>query len=279
MNATYIAKRTTSIEWTQHTWNPFVGCTIKSAGCTNCYAMRQAYRLEHAFDFAAYRGTTRKVNGNIVWTGRINRSSDAKMNEPLRIPKPAMIFVNSMSDFWHEGAEDRWRAEALDIMRACPQHAFQVLTKRPENIAPILTRMGVTALPDNLWLGCTIEDHRVAERAGTLARVRARVRFLSVEPMTAKPGTLDLAGIHWMIGGGESGPGARPMRPEWARTLRDQADAAGVAFFWKQYGAYRNNPLVAESGMTEAEARQIDPPENGKGGGLLDGRLWREFPA
>jgi protein gp37 len=268
----------TKIEWTNETWNPFVGCNIKSAGCINCYAMRQAYRLEHAFNFPAYRGTTRKVKGNIVWTGRVNRSSDSKMAEPLRLREPSLVFVNSMSDFWHENADDRWRAEALEVMRATPRHRYQVLTKRPENIAGIMQRMGLRSLPDNLWLGCTLEDHRVAGRAPVLARVPAAVRFLSVEPITARVGKLDLGGIHWVITGGESGPGARMLHPRWVREVRDQCVSAGVAYFHKQWGAYRNNPEVVEAGKSEAEAAALDPPANGKGGALLDGRLWREFP-
>jgi protein gp37 len=271
-------RRTTTIEWTHHTWNPFVGCSIKSAGCTNCYAMAQAYRLEHAFGFDAYQGTTHKVNGNVVWTGKVNRSSDAKMREPLRITAPSLIFVNSMSDFWHEAADDRWRAEVLEVMRATPRHRFQVLTKRPENIAGIMARMRLRSLPDNLWLGCTLEDHRVADRAPILARVPARIRFLSIEPITARVGALDLAGIHWVITGGESGRRARPNKPEWTREVRDQAVAAGVALFHKQWGHYASNPFVAEQGMSQERAAELDPPENGKGGALLDGRLWREFP-
>jgi protein gp37 len=271
-------KRTTAIEWTHHTWNPFVGCAIVSAGCKNCYAMRQAYRLEHAFDFAAYRGTTVKVNGRPVWTGKVNRSSDAKMQEPLRKREPSLWFVNSMSDFWHEAADDRWRAEALEVMRASPQHVFQVLTKRPENIADIMLRMGLASLPDNLWLGCTLEDHRVAERAAILSRVPARIRFLSIEPITARVGPLDLGAIHWAITGGESGPGARPADPAWTREVRDQCAQQGVAYFAKQWGTYASNPLVWEQGMSEQEAAAIDPPSNGKGGALIDGRLWRDFP-
>lgn len=278
MTTTPQARRTTAIEWTHHTWNPFVGCSIVSAGCTNCYAMAQAYRLEHAFGFKAYQGTTQKAKDRTVWTGKVNRSSDAKMREPLGISAPSLIFVNSMSDFWHEAADDRWRAEALDVMRAAPRHRFQVLTKRPQNIAPTMARMGITSLPDNLWLGCTLEDHRVAERAAILARAPARVRFLSVEPITARVGPLQLDGIHWIITGGESGRRARPNRPEWTREVRDQAVPRGIAFFHKQWGDYRSNPLVAEQGRSIAEAEAADPPENGKGGALLDGRLWREFP-
>lgn len=121
--------RTTGIEWTEHTWNPFVGCSIKSAGCANCYAMRMAARLD-AMGRPSYAGTTDRGR----WTGRINRSSPDQMAKPDRIPGRALIFVNSMSDFWHEEAEDEWRAEALAVMRRNPRHRFQVLTKRPENI-------------------------------------------------------------------------------------------------------------------------------------------------
>ncbi len=268
----------TSIEWCDESWNPFVGGKIVSAGCTNCYAMRQAYRLEHAFGHGPYQGTTKTVNGNAVWTGRVNRASDAAVREPLSWRAPKKVFVNSMSDFWHENAEDAWRAEALDIMRATPWHAYQALTKRPENIAPIMARMGLRDLPDNLWLGCTLEDHRVAERAPILARVPARIRFLSVEPMVAEPGKLDLTGMSWVIGGGESGPGARKTRGDWARSLRDQSLAAGAAFFWKQWGNYASNPIVSEQGKSLAEAQRLDPPENGKGGALLDGELHRAYP-
>lgn len=268
----------TKIEWCDETWNPMVGCSIKSAGCTNCYAMAQAYRLEHAFGFAAYQGTTQKSKAGSVWTGKINRASDAAMRKPLGWPTPKLVFVNSMSDFWHEAADDSWRAEALEVMRAAPRHRFQVLTKRPENIEGIMARMGITSLPDNLWLGCTLEDHRVADRAPILARVPARIRFLSIEPVTARVGPIDLAGIHWVITGGESGRRARLCDPAWTREVRDQAVAAGVAYFHKQHGNYRSNPLVWEEGKTEAQAERADPPSNGKGGGLLDGRLWREFP-
>lgn len=272
-------QKTTSIEWTDHTWNPFVGCNIVSAGCKNCYAMRQAYRLEHAFDFPSYRGVTKKVNGAAVWTGKVNRASDARMLEPLSRREPSKYFVNSMSDFWHPEAEDQWRHEALEVMRATPRHSYQALTKRPELIAGTMLRMGISRLPDNLWLGCTLEDYRVAERASILARVPAAIRFLSIEPITARVGRLSLDGINWIITGGESGPGARPNRPTWTREVRDQAKAAGCAYFHKQWGTYASNPLRCEEGLSSAEAERLDPKSNGKGGGLLDGALWREFPA
>jgi protein gp37 len=265
--------RTTGIEWTEHTWNPFVGCSIKSAGCANCYAMRMAARLD-AMGQPAYAGTTDRGR----WTGRINRASDGQMAKPDRIPGRALIFVNSMSDFWHEDAEDAWRAEALAVMRRNPRHRFQVLTKRPENIAPILARMG-EAIPDNLWLGATVEDGRVKDRAAIIARVPARIRFLSVEPLIGPGGDLDLGGIAWVITGGESGPRARFCDPMWVRGVRDACWRSGVAFFHKQWGDYRSNPLVVERGVPIAEAMVLDPPENGKGGAMLDGIVHREIPS
>jgi protein gp37 len=266
-------RATTGIEWTEHTWNPFVGCFIVSAGCKNCYAMSMAARLQGS-GLRAYQGTVR----NGVWTGQVNRNSDTAMAFPLKLKRPSLVFVNSMSDFWHANADDAWRAEALAIMERLPQHRFQILTKRPENIAPIMARMGLTRMPDNVWLGCTLEDHRVADRAKILAAVPARVRFLSCEPITARVGPLELAGIHWVITGGESGKRPRLCRPDWVREVRDQCQAQGVPLFHKQWGTYASNPIVIEQGLSRAEAEQLDPPANGKGGGLLDGRLWREFP-
>lgn len=264
--------RTTAIEWTHHTWNPFVGCSIATAGCANCYAMRMASRLD-AMDKLAYQGTTDRGR----WTGRINRASDAQMTKPDRIRGQALIFVNSMSDFWHANARDEWRGEAFAVMRRNPQLAFQVLTKRPENIAPTLARMGET-IPDNMWLGATVEDERVADRIDMLRAIPARVRFLSVEPMIGPLGRVDLAGIHWVITGGESGPRARICLPAWVREVRDQCADAGAAFFHKQWGDYRSNPVIIELNGDLAEAKAADPPENGKGGALLDGVLHRAFP-
>lgn len=272
------ARRSTSIEWTEHTWNPFVGCFIASAGCKNCYAMRMAARLEAAGQ-GPYQGTTRSG----VWTGKLNRATDAAMRKPLGLPGRAVIFVNSMSDFWHDNALDAWRAEALDIIERTPQHQYQILTKRPELIAPTLERMGIAQLPDNVWLGATVEDHRVTWRIDHLRAAPARIRFLSVEPLTAPLGAVDLGGIHWVITGGESGPGARPCKAEWVREARDQCTAADVPFFHKQWGKPAFNPLAAayprkaRAGESLADyIKRIDP--NGKGGALLDGKLWREMP-
>jgi protein gp37 len=271
--------RTTGIEWTEHTVNFWVGCEIVSAGCTNCYAMRMARRLEVGFGQPAYAGTTKSTKAGPVWTGKVNRATDRMFSKPLHIRQPSLIFVNSMSDFWNEAAVDEWRADAFEIMRRAGWHKYQLLTKRPENILPIMRRMGLERLPDNVWCGVTVEDHRVAHRIDLLRQVPAAVRFISVEPMTAPLGEVDLTGVHWVIGGGESGPKARPMQAEWARELRDLCTAQNVAFFWKQYGRPQNNPLWHETpdGWLPADfVRLVD--SEGKGGSLIDGRHWKEYP-
>lgn len=270
--------RTTSIEWTEHTWNPFVGCSIVSAGCKKCYAMRMAHRCGE-MGHVAYSGVAKSSKAGPVWTGKINRNSDSAMSAPLRRNKPALYFVNSMSDFWHPNADDAWRTEALDIMVASPQHQFQVLTKRPELIADTLKRMG-RRIPDNLWLGTTVEDARVVDRIAMIRAIPAAIRFLSVEPLIAALGKPDLSGIDWVITGGESGPKCRPCYGLWVREVCDHIadNHPDVSFFHKQWGHYKSNPLTHEDGFTEAEAEILDPREFGKGGAHLDGELWRQFP-
>jgi protein gp37 len=283
MTTTQKANRSTGIEWTEHTWNPFVGCTIHTAGCTNCYAMRAALRLQE-FGMESYRGVAKQANGIPVWTGRINRSSDAQMRKPFKIKTPSRIFVNSMSDFFHEAADDDWRLEALQVMHRTP-HQYQVLTKRPENIAPFLERINRTTdirvkrFPDNVWIGATVERADCVHRIETLRHVPARIRFLSIEPLIGPIGPMDLTGIHWVILGGESGPGARPMQARWARHVRDQCVDQKVPLFFKQWGINANNPLCWDMPKGTTVARWIakhDP--NGKGGSLLDGREWKDYP-
>lgn len=283
MTTTEKANRSTGIEWTEHTWNPFVGCTIHTAGCTNCYAMRAALRLQE-FGMESYRGVAKQANGVPVWTGRINRSSDAQMRKPFKIKTPSLIFVNSMSDFFHEAADDAWRLEALQVMHKTP-HQYQVLTKRPENIAPFLARINDSeffrfeAFPRNVWIGATVERADCVHRIETLRRVPAMIRFLSIEPLIGPIGRMDLTGIHWVILGGESGPGARPMDPAWARHVRDHCVDQKVPLFFKQWGINANNPLRWNMPKNTTLAQWIakrDP--NGKGGSLLDGREWKDYP-
>jgi len=268
------------IEWTRQTWNPIAGCSVVSAGCTNCYAMRQAYRLEHHLKMPAYAGTTKKVNGNPVWTGTINRASDASFEKPLRITKPSLIFVNSMSDLFHEKVRYHWLREIMGIIDQCPQHQFQILTKRPSNINPMMRAIGRDRMPDNVWLGTSVEDHRVKIRIDHLREVRASIRYLSCEPLIGPLGPVDMEDIHWVIGGGESGPGARPCMKAWAVALRWSCQRQGVPFLWKQWGTYQNNPLAWDHPGNEADiasAKRLDP--EGKGGSLLDGQHFREMPS
>lgn len=285
---------TTSIEWTQRSWNPIVGCSIVSPGCTNCYAMKQAARIQKMNPTGGsgsnyvnhYDGTTKVVNGNVVWTGKIAIAPDRIFLEPLRRKEPTTWFVNSMGDLFHEDVPNVAIDHVFAVMALCPQHTFQVLTKRAKRmqayIAEVmhdqdlgLSRFGIAALwrglhgPEghcpawplpNVWLGVSAEDQtRADERIPLLLQTPAAVRFVSCEPLL---GPIDLteiehapahclhalagikaetdgtasygARLDWVIVGGESGPGARPMHPGWARTLRDQCAAADVPFFMKQ---------------------------------------------
>ena len=271
--------RSTSIAWTQDTWNPWCGCSRVSGGCANCYAERMARRLA-LMGRDAYDGL---VSGNGHWTGLINRNSETQFQFPYSL-KSGLVFVCSMSDFWHSNVPLEWRAEALRIIVANPQLTFQIPTKRPENIMPMLLEAGYEEAPSNVWLGASVEDHRVADRIDPLRSVPAAVRFLSVEPLTAPLGKVDLNGIDWVIVGGESGHGARPIQADWVREVRDQCLEAGSKFFFKQWGKPIFNPLAAdfqtlkEPGETLADfIGRVDSDE--KGGHLLDGVRWRQYPA
>lgn len=269
--------RTTGIEWTEHTWNPFVGCTIHTAGCTNCYAMRTAARLQ-GYGQPAYKGVVRQVNGKWIWTGRLNVAHSA-MSKPLKVRGSAMFFVNSMSDFFHESAPHEGQDAALGVMMQTPQHVYQILTKRPELIVPFMERVGLKQWPAHCWIGATVERADFAHRIDTLRKVNAVVRFLSIEPLIGPLGPVDLAGIHWAIVGGESGPGARPMQYTWAREAADECIRQKVPLFFKQWGIAENNPLWYDAPLGIPPARHVEMEDpHGKGGALLDGQLWREFP-
>jgi protein gp37 len=272
--------RTTGIEWTEHTWNPFAGCNVHTAGCTNCYAMRQAARIEEFGTARHYIGLTQKVNGHPVWTGKVARASNTGMNKPRTIRTPALIFVNSMSDFWHPNAEDAWRLEAIEVMRDTPQHQYQVLTKRPEEAVKFFERHPEVTLPDNFWLGVTVEYSKTRERIAIIRDIPAAVRFISFEPLIGLVGPVDLTDIHWIITGGESGPGHRNCDADWIRDLHRQSREQNVAHFFKQWGHWSNNPIAATAPAgTKPEAWVKQHDSNGKGGSLLDGEEWKEFPA
>jgi len=230
----------TSIEWTEVTWNPVTGCTKVSSGCKHCYAERLARRLK-AMGVARYR------NGF-----RVTLHPDL-LQAPRYWRTPRLVFVNSMSDLFHEDVPEHFIQQVFRVMDECPQHTFQILTKRAERLSEMAARL---PWPENIWMGVSVENSGVLHRVADLRSVPAHVRFLSCEPLLGPIPDLELGGIHWVIVGGESGPGARPMLGEWVRDIRDQCRRNGVPFFFKQWGGTRRK----------------------KAGRLLDGSVCEEYP-
>lgn len=223
----------TSIEWTDATWNPVAGCTIITAGCTNCYAMRMAARLE-AMGTEKYVGTTRKSGGRAKWTGKIILDPKA-LSVPHSWSRPRRVFVNSMSDLFHEDVPVDFIRQVWTTMELTPRHTYQVLTKRPVRMAQVLSRGDFPVL-QNVWLGTSVEDNRVISRLDDLRRVPAAIRFVSFEPLIGSVAGAELDAIHWAIVGGESGPNARPMDPVWVDEIETACRQSGAAFFFKQWG-------------------------------------------
>lgn len=237
-----------SIEWTEHTWNPVTGCTKVSPGCKHCYAETMARRLQAMGAPGYERGFRLALHPE-------------RLEQPLRRQAPTVYFVNSMSDLFHKDVPDDFIERVLAVCEATPQHTYQVLTKRADRLPRFFARR---AVPGNVWLGVSVENRRHGvPRLEQLRRVQTSVRFLSVEPLLEDLGPLDLSGLHWIIVGGESGAKARPMRPEWAEGVRVQAVAQGVPFFFKQWGAWG------------ADGVRRDKKRNGR---ELAGRLWNQFP-
>jgi len=304
----------TTIEWTQESLNPTAGCSIVSPGCKNCYAMRIAHRIQHNPKLAdgAYRGVTKKAKTGPVWTGRVNLSQGALMR-PLRWRKPRLVFVNSMSDLFHESLTSAQIARVWAVMAIAKKHTFQVLTKRPQKMLDWLsdpaTRLTVELamraidptvkletwpLP-NVWCGASVEDQRRAEeRIPILLRLPAAVRFLSMEPLL---GPVDLSivikkrdfkKLDWVIVGGESGPKSRPMHPEWARQIRDICIQHDVRFFFKQVGSWRWVATSEATGWLDRAGKMSDILVKGwqgirygpkkLAGRKLDGRYWEQMP-
>lgn len=212
-----------SIEWTDATWNPVTGCTEVSPGCDNCYARTFAER---------WRG----VVGHPYEQGFDLRLWPERLGQPERWKRPRVIFVNSMSDLFHQDVPDSYVAQVFDAMGRSRQHRFQLLTKRPGRMASLLRRIQPDPLP-HVWLGTSVESEDYSWRIDKLRQVPAAVRFISLEPLLGPLPDLNLESIDWVIVGGESGHGARRMDLEWARNLRDQCAAASIAFFFKQTGA------------------------------------------
>lgn len=222
-----------SIEWTDATWNPVAGCSIESPGCKFCYAMRMAARLE-AMGQAKYSGLTRKSGGRAKWTGKLFLDRKA-LSIPSTWAKPRLVFVNSMSDLFHPDVPIDFIRDVWNTMEETARHTYQILTKRPDRMADVLTSGGFPIL-SNVWLGTSVEDGRVLGRLDDLRRVPALVRFVSFEPLIGSVAGADLTGIHWAIAGGESGPQARPMQPEWVNEIETLCRVHRTAFFFKQWG-------------------------------------------
>lgn len=244
-----------AIEWTDATWNPVAGCTPVSPGCLNCYAARMALRLEHMPNGTGqkYAGTARRArDGRPVFSGRINLDEES-LDLPRSWRLPRIIFVNSMSDLFHEAVPVEYIRRVFRVMNECPRHTFQVLTKRPERA---LDLAGEFDWSPNIWMGTSVELAKYYGRIGALRRIPARVRFLSCEPLLGPLAGLPLRGVHWVIVGGESGPGARAMESGWVRDIRAQCNQSAVPFFFKQWRGVRKH----ESGR------------------VLDKRTWDEMP-
>jgi protein gp37 len=213
------------IEWTQVTWNPVTGCSKVSQGCKHCYAERLAIRLQKM-------GVQRYKNGFSV-----TLHEDA-IQLPLRWKYPRIIFVNSMSDLFHKNMPSEFIKQVFTTMERCPQHIFQILTKRSKRLKELA---GQLPWPSNLWMGVSVEDSRVINRVFDLQEVPAYIRFLSCEPLIGALDTIPLEGIKWVIVGGESGPKARPMKKEWVLSILQQCREADVPFFFKQWGGVRKD--------------------------------------
>lgn len=220
------------IEWTERTWNPTTGCAKVSPGCLHCYAEVMARRL-HAMGAPGYE---RRFELAL---------HPDRLVQPLQRRAPTVYFVNSMSDLFHKDVPDNFLDRVFDVMRGTPQHTYQVLTKRAVRLPEYFANRTV---PDNCWLGVSVEDRRRTRRVPLLRQVAAKVRFLSIEPLLEDLGELDLTGIHWVIVGGESGHQARPMRREWALNVMSQCKDAGVAFFFKQWGKYGPDGIARSKG-------------------------------
>jgi protein gp37 len=231
---------TSTIEWTDATWNPVTGCTKISSGCKNCYAERMAKRLRGRCGYPADDPFRVTLHPN-------------RLKEPLRWRKPRMIFVPSMGDLFHEDVPEIFIRHIFEVMRWAPWHRFQVLTKRAARLAEIAPRI---YWPANVWMGVSVEDENNIQRVDHLRGVGASLKFLSLEPLIGPLPGLRLDGIDWVIVGGESGPGSRSIKEEWVLEIRDRCLEAGLPFFFKQWGGFHKK----------------------KAGRLLEGQTWDEMP-
>jgi protein gp37 len=228
------------IEWTESTWNPLTGCTKISPGCKHCYAERMAKRLKSMGQPNYANGFTLAIHEHVL-------------EKPLEWKTPQVIFVNSMSDLFHEKVPVEFIQKTIDIMRQASWHQFQVLTKRAERLAALSNQID---WPENVWMGVSVENQDYVSRIDCLRQTGARIKFLSLEPLLGPIHQIDLSGIKWVIVGGESGPGARPVLQEWVTDIRDQCVSAHIPFFFKQWGGVQKK----------------------RAGRELEGRTWDDMP-
>ena len=229
-----------NIEWTEATWNPLTGCNKVSPGCKNCYAEKLSYRLQKMGQYNYRNGFALTLHHQAL-------------EIPLKWKKPKLIFVNSMSDLFHKEVPVLFVQQVFAVMNQCPQHQFQILTKRADRLETLSKRVKWT---NNIWMGVSVENNRYINRIDHLLNTKAKIKFLSLEPLLGPLKRLELKGIDWVIVGGESGPKARAIQPEWVLEIRDQCIAQKVPFFFKQWGGVRKH----------------------KTGRLLEGRTWNEMP-
>jgi protein gp37 len=245
-----------TIEWTDATWSPTTGCSRASPGCAKCYAVRDAWRMGHNLNpkiSAAYSGLViERSNGQLDWSGEV-RQLPSRLALPLTWKHPRRIFVNSVSDLWHEDVPASYIADVFAVMHQAHWHQYQILTKRSERLHALAPMF---AWPAHIWQGVSVESTAYQWRIDHLRDTPCAIKFLSLEPLLGPLPPLNLTGIDLVIVGGESGPGARPMQPAWVRAIRDQCREAGVCFFFKQWGGVHKKAT----------------------GRLLDGRTWDEMP-
>jgi protein gp37 len=272
------------IEWTDSTFNPWVGCTKVArpgrapSACDFCYAEKWAKRSGQV----KWGNNPRRRTTDAYWRHPI-RWNDQSRDFQREHGRRQRVFCASLADVFDNQVDPKWRSDLFRMIRACDQLDWQLLTKRPQNLRKMLPSDWADGYP-NVWLGTTAEDARAyKQRAAHLLKTPAVIHFVSYEPAIGPLGSLDIDGLFpdWLIIGGESGVRSDQIRltdPQWARDAIAECQRLGAAPFLKQWGTYKNNPLVAEGGRTEQDAIKLDPPENGKGGGKLDGLLWRQFP-
>jgi len=237
----------TKIEWTEQTWNPSTGCSKISSGCQNCYAEVMSRRLQ-AMNTPGYEA------------GFQLSLHPERLNEPLWRKKPTVYFVNSMSDLFHEDISDEFIDSVFEIINQTPHHTYQVLTKRAHRLPSYFSNR---ICPQNVWLGVTVEDKKTKDRIAHLKKVKATVRFISMEPLLEDLGSLNLQKIQWVIVGGESGSRARPMRQSWVESIKSQCGKFSVAFFFKQWGGWGADGVKRSKKLNGRE---------------LNGQIWNEMP-